>query len=144
MKMNQEIFAIKLYEMDREYAKLQSRIRLCGQEGHSKIRQELQKIKDEYVEQNLIVRQRAEGSRSPAVAELAEIQMEYYRKMEQLLKGQLENELHSEGSSPSEDKAEAIGLYAEYAIDQAAQAIRYALIASLSAMDLQLSAEEQD
>ena len=81
MKINQEIFAIKLYEMDQEYAKLQSRIRLCGQEGHSKIRQELQRIKDEYVEQNLIVRQRAEGSRSPAVAELAQIQLEYYWKM---------------------------------------------------------------
>lgn len=143
MNMNQEIFAIKLYEMEQEYGKLQSRIRICGQGNHDKIREELQKSKDEYQEHNLMLRQSAEGSRSPAIAELSQIQLEYCRKIEQLLQGQLETELHSEKLSPAEDKAEAIGLYSEYAIDLAKQMIRYALIASLSAMDLQLSAEEQ-
>lgn len=139
MNMNQEIFAIKLYEMEQEYVKLQSRIRICGQGNHEKIREELQKAKDEYLEHNLMLQQSAEGSRSPAVAELSQAQLEYCRKIEQLLQGQLETELHSEKSSPTE----AIGLYSEYAIDLAKQTMRYALIASLSAMDLQLSAEEQ-
>lgn len=143
MNLNQEIFAIKLYEMDQEYGRLQSRLRICGQENHQRIREELKKAKDEYQEHALILQQSAEGSRSQAVSELAQAQLEYSRKMEKLLKGQLESHMHSEENSPYEDKAEAITLYAEYAIDLAAQAMRYALVASLSAMDLQMNAEEQ-
>ncbi len=143
MKLNQEIFAIKLYEMEQEYGKLQSRLRICGQENQQKIREELEKAKDEYKEHALVLQKSAEGSRSQAVAELAKAQLEYSRKMKKLLKGQLESHVHSEESSPSEDKAEAITLYAEYAIDLANQAMRYALIASLAAMDLQIDAEEK-
>lgn len=143
MNLNQEIFAIKLYEMDQEYGRLQSRLRICGQENHQRIREELKKVKDEYQEQALILQKSAESSRSQAVSELAQAQLEYSRKMEKLLKGQLESHMHSEENSPYEDKAEAITLYAEYAIDLAAQAMRYALAASLSAMDLQMNAEEQ-
>ena len=143
MNINQEIFAVKLYEMEQEYGKLQSRIRICGQENHDKILEELKKTTDEYKEYSLILQKSAENSRSPAVAELSRAQLEYSRKMEQLLKGELEKEMHSEGNSLPEDKAEAITLYSEYALDLASQAMRYALIASLSAMDLQLKAEEQ-
>lgn len=143
MNINQEIFAVKLYEMEQEYGKLQSRIRICGQEDHDKILEELKKTTDEYKEYSLILQKSAENSRSPAVAELSRAQLEYSRKMEQLLKGELEKEMHSEGNSLPEDKAEAITLYSEYALDLASQAMRYALIASLSAMDLQLKAEEQ-
>ena len=143
MNINQEIFAVKLYEMEQEYGKLQSRIRICGQEDHDKILEELKKTTDEYKEYSLILQKSAENSRSPAVAELSRAQLEYSRKMEQLLKGELEKEMHSEGNSLPEDKAEAITLYSEYALDLASQTMRYALIASLSAMDLQLKAEEQ-
>ena len=38
MKLNQEIFAIKLYEMEQEYGTLQSRLHICGGEDHEKIR----------------------------------------------------------------------------------------------------------
>ena len=107
------------------------------------ILEELKKTTDEYKEYSLILQKSAENSRSPAVAELSRAQLEYSWKMEQLLKGELEKEMHSEGNSLPEDKAEAITLYSEYALDLASQAMRYALIASLSAMDLQLKAEEQ-
>ena len=143
MKLNQEIFAIKLYEMEQEYGKLQSRIRICGQGNHQKIREALEKTKDEYKEQSLVLQKSVEGSRSQAVAKLAQAQLEYSRKMGSLLKGQLENHLHSQESGPAEDKAEAATLYAEYAIDLATQTMRYALLASLAAMDLQMNVDEQ-
>lgn len=38
--------------------------------------------------------------------------------------------------------AEAASLYGEYAIDFAAQAVRHALLAALSAIDLQMSCDE--
>ena len=90
MKLNQEIFAIKLYEMEQEYGTLQSRLRICGGEDHEKIRQELQKARDEYKEQSLLLQKRIEGSRSKAVSELAAAQLEYSRKTEALLKNPLE------------------------------------------------------
>ena len=40
------------------------------------------------------------------------------------------------------DRAEAASLYGEYAIDFAAQAVRHALLAALSAIDLQMSCDE--
>lgn len=143
MNLNQEIFAIKLYEMEQEYGKLQSRLRICGQENHQKVRDELEKAKDEYKEHTLVLQESEKGSRSQAVAELAQVQLEYSRKMETLLKGRLESYLHSEKNSPAEDKAEAFTLYAEYAIDMATQAMQYALIASLAAIDLQMNVEEK-
>lgn len=143
MKLNQEIFAIKLYEMEQEYGTLQSRLCICGGEDHEKIRQELQKAKDEYKEQSLLLQKRIEGSRSKAVSELAAAQLEYSRKMEALLRNQVAKDLHSEVNSVREDEAEAAALYAEYALDFATQAMKYALLASLTAIDLQMSAEEQ-
>ena len=50
MDIAQEVFAIKLYELEQQYGKLQTRLRLCGKESHRKIREELQKVKDEYEE----------------------------------------------------------------------------------------------
>ena len=143
MKLSQEIFAIKLYEMEQEYGRLQSRLRSCEQEDHKKIREELEKAKDDYKEHALALQRSAEGSRSLAVAELAQAQLEFSRKMQNLLKGRLEKHFRSEESNTAEDRAEAATLYAEYAIDLAAQTMRYALVASLAAIDLQMNFEEE-
>ena len=48
MKFSQGIFAIKLYELERQYGHMQSRLRLCQQADQPKIRQELQRTEDEY------------------------------------------------------------------------------------------------
>ena len=50
MKLSEGMFAVKLYELEREYGRMQSRLRLCQQDGHQKIRQELQRITEEYQE----------------------------------------------------------------------------------------------
>ena len=42
MKLNEGMFAIKLYELEQQYGRMQSRLRLCQQEKHSKIQKELQ------------------------------------------------------------------------------------------------------
>lgn len=143
MNLNQEIFAIKLYEMEKQYGKIQSRIHICGQEDQEKVRAELQKAMDEYHEQSLFLQNNVERSRSKAVTELARTQLECSKKMEALLtEGKIAQYLHSEKNSQTEDQAEAATLYAEYAIDYAVQTMQYALIAALSAMDLQMSVEK--
>ena len=61
-----------------------------------------------------------------------------------MLKNQVAKYLHSEANSVREDEAEAATLYAEYALDFATQAMKYALLASLTAIDLQMGTEEQE
>lgn len=50
MKIDDSIFAVKLYEMEEQYGKLQCRIRLCEQGGSGKIHSELKKAEEEYAE----------------------------------------------------------------------------------------------
>ena len=36
MNLNQELLAVKLYELEKQYGKLLSRIRICGQEDRER------------------------------------------------------------------------------------------------------------
>jgi hypothetical protein len=143
MKLNEGMFAVKLYELERQYGKMQSRLELCQREDHNKIRNELQNAIDDYKENELLLQKNVEGSRSRAVSALAGAQLEYSRTVRKILEQQLPKCLSCEASSPPEDQTEAAALYAEYAIDFAVQSTRYALIAALKALDLQMDLEEQ-
>lgn len=146
MKINEGMFAVKLYELERQYGRMQSRLRLCQQDDHQKIRQELQRVMEEYQEDELLLLNNVENSRSPAVAALAGAQLDYSRRAEEILEQELPEYLRDEdGSAPEEGakhQAEAAALYAEYAIDFAVQSIRYALMTALKAMDMQMDSEE--
>ena len=142
MKINEGMFAVKLYELERQYGRMQSRLRLCQQDDHQKIRQELQRVMEEYQEDELLLLNNVENSRSPAVAALAGAQLDYSRRAEEILEQELPEYLRDEdGSAPEEGakhQAEAAALYAEYAIDFAVQSMRYALMTALKAMDMQM------
>ena len=119
MELRDGMFAVKLCELEHQYGLLRSRLELCqGAE------------------------QSAEGCRSPAVAELAGVQRDYSKRMEELLRDRLPRLMHGE-EDPQEERAEAAALFAEYAIDFAAQGVRSALLAALAAMDQQMNCEEQ-
>ena len=60
-----------------------------------------------------------------------------------VLKEELPNEMRGRNQSSAVDQAEALTLYAEYAIDFSTQAMRYALMTALSAMLLQRKAEQE-
>lgn len=136
MKLNEEIFAIKLYELEEQFGKMQGRLHLCQQQDHSKIKQHLQDTMDEYQENEYLLKKQVQGSHSSIVASLADAQQEYLRKTSEILKDQMASQ------TVLEEKAEASALYAEYAIDFAVQSMRYALIAALKAIDMQIDAEE--
>ena len=158
LRMNQSIFAVKLCELECEYGQLKNRICLCQQEDHDRIRRELQKITEECKENDRLLQETAESSRSPAVAELAGLQLHYTREMEEILKQRLPADMYDGTENPvsyqasrywrgeqevMENRAEGMTLYAEYAIDFATQAMKYALQASLAALDMQMSCEEK-
>ena len=81
-------------------------------------------------------------SRSPAVAALSQAQLTYELEVQRILRDELPAYLHGENTCRDADRAEAASLYGEYAIDFAAQAVRHALLAALSAIDLQMSCDE--
>ena len=144
MKLNQGIFAIKLYELEQRYAEMLSRLRICQQEDHQKLLEELQRVKDDYKSKELMLKNNIENSRSKAVAELSDAQFDYFKKAENVLRQKMPEYLHGEKRSRTEDEAEAAALYAEYAVDFAVQSMRYALISAMTAIDLQMTCEEQE
>ena len=134
MELRDGMFAVKLCELEHQYGLLRSRLELCQGADHEKIRHLLADVLDDYRENALLLEQSAEGCRSPAVAELAGVQRDYSKRMEELLRDRLPRLMHG---------AEAAALFAEYAIDFAAQGVRSALLAALAAMDQQMNCEEQ-
>lgn len=141
--MSNGILSIKLYELEKAYGQMQSRLRLCQESDHDKLLRELQELKDEYEEKNYLLEQNAENSRSPAVAALSERQVNFFKNAENIMKIELPKYLHSETADDKEIDAEAYALYAEYAIDFAVQSMRYALIAAMKAIDAQNELEKE-
>ena len=137
MKTNQDIFTAKLHELEQQYECLRKRLEICNAQIHRQIHRELESAKQEYNSLELRLKQIVKNSRSPAVSSLAKVQLEYSQKTERLLKDQITADLHSDANTPGEDREEASALYAEYAIDFASMAVKYALLASLSALDMQ-------
>lgn len=134
MNIDESVFACKLYEMEEQYGKLQCRIRICERGGRDKIHSELEKAREEYTENSLLLEEKAKSCRSPAVTRLTQAQLDYRKEIEELKK-EIVSDLHSEESSPEEDEGEAGMLYAEFAMDFATLAMQQALISALSALD---------
>lgn len=142
--MSQEgIFAVKLGTLERQCEQTLRGLRLCQTEDREKIQQELEQVFEEYrgAEQKLL--KGVNTSRSPAVAALSGAQLSYDRRVREILQNKLPGYLHREGSSFSADQVEALSLYGEYTIDFAAQAMRYAHLVILSAIDAQIGLDEQ-
>lgn len=136
MKKAESIFAAKLSEMEEQYDKLRSRIRVCEKGGQEQIRAVLREAEREYRESTLLLEEKVVSSRSQAVAKLAKAQLDYRHETCRLFPG-LAGDVHCEENTPEQDEEEANLLYAEYAIDFATLAMQQALISALSALNRQ-------
>ena len=144
MGLQQGIFAVKLCELEEEYGRLQSRLRICQEKDSSQIHGAWEQLRDECREQDLLLEQRVQGCRMRSVAELARIQLSCRRQIEHLLQTDLEEEMRGSNSTIAQDHAEASSLFAEYAIDFATQTVRYALSVAMQALELQKRADEEN
>ena len=141
MKLGQELFSVKLHELKQEYGRLQTRIRLFSTQDTEQARRELAQLQDEYQQQDLLLDERIRACRSPCAASLAAAQSDYDRRVEQILLEELPNSMRGHNRTCTQDQAEAASLYAEYAIDFAAQSMRHALIGVMTAAILQQRAD---
>ena len=139
---NNGIFAGKLHEIEGQYGRILSRLRVAQYESRDEIRRTIRQLEAECRGTESLLEQSIADCRSPAVSALSAAQLDYDQKVRHILHDELPEYLHEEGNDRIADQAEAASLYGEYAIDFAAQAMRHAMLAALSAIDLQMSCEE--
>lgn len=139
--MQQSFLTVKLHELETQHGKLQTRIRLCQKESIADIKEEIKKMQEECEEQDLLLKQSVETSRSKAVAALSDAQFAYDERVKEITEKVLPGSIHG-SDSLYEEIAEEKMLYAEYSIDFAIRAVKNALRTSLGAIEAQLEYEE--
>lgn len=144
MPLNHNLFASKLSELDAEYTQMISKIKLCHKGTHEEILQTQKALWDECMEQETRLEEVIASGRSQAVTELSAMQLHYFREIRGVLEEKLPRYLDAMSKPTDNSRAEAMALYAEFAIDSAIQAMRYALHAAFSAVELQMSTAETD
>lgn len=139
--MQQSFLTVKLNELENEQGRLLARIRLCQKEDAQVIRKEKEKIRTECEEEDLLLQHDVDAAHSKAVSALAEAQLAYNKKIDEITENILPESIHGRESYP-EDKAEARMLYAEFCIDFAVRAEKNALRAALEAIESEMECEE--
>lgn len=118
---NNGIFAGKLHEIEGQYGRILSRLRVAQYESRDEIRRTIRRLSGMPGDESLLEQSIAD-CRSPAVSALSAAQLDYDQKVRHILHDELPEYLHEEGNDRIADQAEAASLYGEYAIDFAAQA----------------------
>lgn len=135
--MQQSFLTVKLYELEQQQGKLQARIRISQNEDPEEIKKEIDKIKSECEEEDILLKQSVRASHSKAVAALAEAQLCYERRVDEIVKDIFPETIHRKASF-EEDRAETAMLYAEFSIDFALRAAKNAQCAALTAVAMEL------
>ena len=141
MDMGNGLFAVKLHELEQEYGRLLTRVRMFQEKSPEQFQRERERLQDDYQGQEILLDETARACRCRTMAELAALQRDYSRRAEALLHSCLTEEQRDCGCADISGRAETAALYAEYAIDFATQAMRYALIAALDAIALQTQSD---
>ena len=142
MSVSQGMFAVKLHELEQQYGQLLSRLCACQQADSGAIHRELERAREEYTECERLLQKRVEGCRSPMVSGLSAAQRRYCAEARQILDRELPRFMAEGPDDALAGQAEGVSLYAEYAMDFAALSMKQALLAALSAMELQIRAGE--
>lgn len=135
--MANEIFSIKMYELDQKIGRLRSRIEIIESSDHDRIRSEISGLRGECAENRAELVSRMKYSKNRRVAVLSES----YEEMEQMIKNAMDKLEHG-GENEAFSADERI-LLAEYTLDFAMQAVNHALLVSMEALDAYMSQEEK-
>ena len=137
-------FAVKLCELSDIYGQLLRHIRIFQEESTNaaQIHRVLEQLLEECREQDRLLQWQVQHGCLRSAAKLARAQLQYKRQAESLLCHDMLREMAGRNATELEDRAEARTLFAEYAIDFATMTMRYALCASLQALELQAQAAE--
>lgn len=132
------VFDAKLRELDGEYQSLRDGLDCCREEDVERMRRMRRSLTRRLEENEKSLRRLRDASRSPEAAQLAREQLEYFHRAETCLKQELNS------AKGVQEQGEDACLYAEYAVDLAVHAMRYALVAALWAAELQITGESKE
>lgn len=139
MEKENKLLLSKIDELDKQYLLMKTRITRAHSKSQEQIGIEIERLKDEIAENTLLLQNTVAYCRSPALQKLADVHLNYCSQMEVLAK-----DLYKYMGETTQEKAEASALYAEYAVDFATQADRFALLAALEAIQIQNDEKEND
>lgn len=139
--MSHGILSVKLCELEKRTARMQSRIQLSESAGLPRIQAEIESLKQEYAENELALQNRLRHSRSEIVAVLSSAYQEIepiIRHAQDTVKEQALE--YGDGEISAESKL----LLSEYELDFSMLAIDRALLVSLDAIAAHLAATKEE
>lgn len=139
--MQQSFLTVKLHDLEQQHGRMLARIRTCQKKDTEEIQKEIDRIFEETEEQDFLLQQNVENACSKAVIALSKAQLSYDKDICEITDHVMPEAMHGR-ESLKEELAEEKMLYAEYCIDFAAQAVRNAYVASLSAIKEQVEYEK--
>ena len=132
--MAHEILSIKLSELEEQIARLIIRIQLSETADRAQLRREIGSLKQEYLENELILQKKLQLSRAEVVATIART---YEEIQPSIRHGWDALQTQVSGNDSMNEGAEKRILLAEYALDFAVQAANRALLLSMEAIATQ-------
>ena len=141
--MSHTILSVKLCELDEKIGRLHSRIYLLESTPHNELKKEIEALKKECEETEFVIRERLKYSRAESVSRLSEAYNEaekVIRKVRESIAGAGAEGEEKEASYSAEDKI----LLSEYMLDFAVQAADFARLASMEAIEAQMSQQEKE
>lgn len=137
--MAHEILSVKLYELDKEFAKLHTRIELSETADLEQIKEEIKVLQKQCKEGKMMLQKQLKYSKAKKVAKISEA----YERIEEII-----NETQDGFCHPTSDKwkeeltEEEMILLAEYSLDFAIQAANHALLISMESISAQMEIQE--
>jgi len=136
MNLENGMFAAKLYELEKQFDLMHSRLLLCQKRKPEKLEQTIAMIEDECLAEELVLERRVRESKSHFASELADLQLSCSRNTKNVVTAALES------CPDSEARGEILALNAEFAIDYAMQAMNRAVLAAMYAQEAQAYLEQ--
>lgn len=144
--MAQEIFDVKLYELDEKIKNIHNTIRSSQSDSHNRLKEKIKALEEELDQIKFSLEMRLKFSKAPSVASLSKT----YEQIEKEIKNAttaIENSIFTETNlrqnQISVNISETQILLAEYSLDFALLAVNHALLSCLKAMETQRIQEMQ-
>ena len=142
MTIDHNMFASKLNELNAEYAQMIRKLKHCCKGTIEDIHRAGEELLKDCLAQESGLQDVISSGRSQAITELSKLQLQYFQEIRAAATEKIPQYLNDMSDLTGTSRAEATALYAEFAIDNAVQAMRYALHAMLFAVELQMKADQ--
>lgn len=134
MDIKQNMFDAKLNEMAKEYDVLLQRVKTIQKADPDEVHKTRAYLEAEWSDTIIDLKNRAKMMRFLTAQQLSQVQLDYCRKAADILHDSLKE---SWSAISAGNKSDDTALYAEYTLDFATLAMRYALLSVTSAIDMQ-------